>query len=779
MKLQIQLNPNWRRELAPADRRLWLLRAVALRIEIRADPIWAVEIFWKRLLLASGTLAVGSYLLVATAAYFWWARLPQNQVRWPDVVLAPVRWEQLRERRGDTAIATGLAQLKERNYIEALYSLRAGVSRSPRNAPGRIALARLLALSDPVQSLKLLEDGLVLTPDNLDLLRLALGTYAVQQAHGRALQQTEQMLVAGRHPALSPAARFLVGIARVELLLERGDFAAADHTLEQIEPLAVEPAGRQTWHRLKVAYYLKRQEINEAETWYERHLRADAKDPDVLRLPAEIALARHDDEALARAIRRLKAAAPEQPGVYLLAYRGWLNAHRPSKAEEAEREYYTVFGGSDAALQAFAAQAVALSQPEALARCQQVAVANRLSPFAFQVHATELALRQGNAEAALRQLRLWEGTIDTLKPAQRFYPTYLSRLVRSCVSGGEKQSTLLLSLLANSRGNAQVGAYLLAAESLERCGDVDAARQAVEAGLKLYPASDPLLAVQSRLQLRLARSGVAEEYLHPGPAAEPPPATAAEALARLDAALHDEAFLRARRLLQDLQSRQPAWLTTHEVDFDLRKVTLALLTEDKVSVRPVLMTYLEHHHTTAEVLRLVALARELIGQNRMTEARCVRDVVAGQPGITPAVREALGALNLPDDFAAQAANAPAALAALDQSLAAHQYAQAEALLDYLKANQLDWMAAARTDLAVREVQVRLGLDQRPLAYAVWKEIGIRAGASRSAAFKLVRDLRARGEVENAQLLAKELVRLLPEDPAVAKLLKETAAAPTP
>jgi hypothetical protein len=61
---------------------------------------------------------------------------------------------------------------------------------------------------------------------------------------------------------------------------------------------------------------------------------------------------------------------------------------------------------------------------------------------------------------------------------------------------------------------------------------------------------------------------------------------------------------------------------------------------------------------------------------------------------------------------------------------------------------------------------------------VLKELVIKAGAPRAAAFKLVRDLLGRRENDAAVLLAREIVRLLPEDPAAARLLV-AAEAPRP
>ena len=115
------------------------------------------------------------------------------------------------------------------------------------------------------------------------------------------------------------------------------------------------------------------------------------------------------------------------------------------------------------------------------------------------------------------------------------------------------------------------------------------------------------------------------------------------------------------------------------------------------------------------------------------------------------------------------------LAELDALASAGKWAEAEKALKRVRDNPPDW-AAASLDLRTREVRIRLGLDQRPLALATLKELVLKSGAPRSAAFALVREMSSRGERESALLLAREIVRLLPGDAAAARLVQEVEAA---
>jgi hypothetical protein len=159
------------------------------------------------------------------------------------------------------------------------------------------------------------------------------------------------------------------------------------------------------------------------------------------------------------------------------------------------------------------------------------------------------------------------------------------------------------------------------------------------------------------------------------------------------------------------------------------------------------------------------------------DARLLSDEIAAAP-TTDRVRLALHDLNLGDDLANQVASQQTALAALDRLILGGQWAQADRFLKYLREAPPAWMSADSTEVKTREVKIRLGLDQRPAALSALRDLTLKPGASRSAAFRLVRDTITSGDRDSATLLAREIARLLPDEPAAARLLKE-AEAPRP
>jgi len=776
VKLHYSFNPALTRVLAPGDRRLWLLRSVALRIERQANPIWRFEIYHRRLLIALSGLALAGWLLAASALFLWLDRLPHNQVGWFDLA-APWRWPGLREKRGDTAILTALDNLKERDYTTAFYNLRAGLARSPGNVEGRLMLARLLAGFEPARAVSTLEEGLPFAWENPKLVGALLGLYAAWQIQTHGLEVVERQLRAAPADARHAELRLLLERARVGFLLQLGRYPEAAAAFASITPPATATAQAEL-AALQVDLLLRTGQPAEAKVVADRLLAAPEVAPGSWRLATEVAVAAGDADGLLRALRHLKAQAPDKPGAYLLGFQGWHRLKRTSLRDAAEQEYYRLFRSNDGAMQALAALAVNLDLPDVVARAQAVATGARLSPFAFQVHRTELALRHGDIEAATRHLHDWENNIDTLKGMQRFHPEFIKRLTRAAFAGTPDQVVFLVAHLTGARGQGPLPVYQLAASVLEKAGNPAGAAEVVRAGLQVYPQSDPLVTAQAHLATVLAAAPAAGAQTETtGIALILLPAGATEARQRLGELLAKDSLLAARDFVRAIRAQKPGWLPLIETELAVGEVELAYLTLDQIASRTAARAWLDRYRSESDILQLVPVVQRLAERGRRAEARLLLDEIVAAPTATVRVQQALRALDLADDVAPAIASQPAALAALDRSILTQEWAQAERLLKHLREKPPAWLATGAAEVRVREVLIRLGLGQRPQALAALKELVIKGGTARGAAFKVVRDLLAGGDQEKAMLLAREIGRLLPDDPAAARLMREAETPP--
>ncbi len=774
LRIQASFNP-------PAGRAVgfWPVRFSA-GMDGQGQTVWVLQVYYRRLMIALALLAVVGWLIAATALYFWLNATPRNQVGWFDLA-SPGRWSGLPAKRGDTAVLTALDELKARDYPSAFYNLRAGLSRSPGNVEGRLTLARLQVGYDPVRAVTLMEEGLARSFADPKFLNGLFQLYGSLQIQTHALEIADGVL--RDHAAgLTPESRFVLQRARVALLLQLARYPEAEVALSGISPPST-PADRAALAGLRVELLLRAGRPDDARRFAETNPAADPADPGRLRQAVEIAIALGDADALLSAIRRLKARSPDAPDAYLYAFQAWHRMKRLSYRDAAEQEYLQLFVGNDGALQAFAALAVNLDLPEVVSRAQRVAAANRISQFAFQVHLTELALRRGEIEPAMRLLRGWESNIDTLKNQQRFYPEFIKRLARAAFTGTADQVSFLLAHLTAGRGQLLLPVYQLAASVLEKSGIFAGADQTLGAALHLYPLSDPLLTARQRVAALVPVAPATGGAATPAGAAAPTsfvvlPGGAAEARQQIEELLYKDSLTGARDLLRAIRAQKPAWLPLVETDVALGEVELAFLTLDQIASRTTARSYLDRYRADEDGLRLVALVTRLAARDRPGEARLLAEEIAAAPFASVRVRLALQALNLADDLAPLAMSQSAAIAALDRWILAQEWVQAERLLKSLREKPPAWLAADPVELKVCEVQVRLGLGQRPLALAGLKELVIKGGAPRSAAFKLVRDLLARGERDNAGLLAREVLKLMPDDPPATRLVKE-AEAPRP
>lgn len=771
MKLSLKLNSSWRRRQSQDDRRYWLLRAIAVGRRSEARSEWRVEIFWKRLIATGLALLFAVYLLAVTALFLWWSRQPANQVGWIDLALAPVRWETLRQKRGDTAIAAALERLRARDYAEAYYGLRVGLSRSPGHAQGRLTLARMMFGSDPLGALKLLEDGLKQASLDPEVVQTLFSYYTMLGANARARATAEQELA--RTPPRPAEIRALLSREYATCLLAANDPAAALRALDAIGSV---PASETVFvQRVRVLSLVTAQRYDEARALLREFKPANAFDRGS---EMELAIATGDAATVESVLRQMRAENGDRPAPYLLAFRVWHRMGRATLRDQAEEAFLLQFAGNDTALQQLAATAVELDLPATILRAQQVAVSHGLNPFAFRLHLVETLLRRGEFDEAFRRVREIEAKIATLPAAQRFYPEFIQRLARACVAGGEQQTPALLNQLGELRGRARPGMYLLAVKVLRQAGFPDSALQIATLGLRSYPYTDQLLTSQRDLEatVRLAKESAASTARNETSETKTTlPRTAAAALEAIDAALARGEFTAARDLQRAIRSAAPAWLASAENGLARREVEVALATQDAITARAVTHTYLQRPRPTDDLARLAEIARTFAAENRVADARWLKEELEAA-GVTERAAQILRAVRLPDDLAPRLVTAQAFFAAFDAQIDAGQPSEALRLLEQVRKREPAWLEAARSELLVREVRARFAVDQRPLALAAFKELVVRAGASRSAAFKLVRDQLAAGETESAQVLAREVVRLLPDDKAAVTLLREAEAA---
>ena len=115
----------------------------------------------RGILVLSLVLAVLGYVSVATAVYHWLGRKEHNHVTYSDVLLLPIRWDEVQAKRGQTYLDGGMADLKNQLWGQGMMKLRIGLARYPKALKPRLTLAKIYHYSQRHElAMKVLEEGI-------------------------------------------------------------------------------------------------------------------------------------------------------------------------------------------------------------------------------------------------------------------------------------------------------------------------------------------------------------------------------------------------------------------------------------------------------------------------------------------------------------------------------------------------------------------------------------------------------------------------------------------
>ena len=187
---------------------------------------------WGRLFATLFVLFIASWISVAAALFGYFKYKKEfDEVTFTGMIALPFRMQEHRQEMGDYHIKTGLAEIKEGNYRDALRLLRLGVVRSPSNLEGRRVLAEFyeVALKRADIAAELMLKGLDLGGiDDIDYLKQTLRVLLRHQMDEKIQQLADKYLP--NEPDLTDNNRTLAfGAANANYL--RGNFDQADDYL--------------------------------------------------------------------------------------------------------------------------------------------------------------------------------------------------------------------------------------------------------------------------------------------------------------------------------------------------------------------------------------------------------------------------------------------------------------------------------------------------------------------------------------------------------------------
>ncbi|WP_415909880.1 tetratricopeptide repeat protein [Oleiharenicola sp. Vm1] len=461
---------------------------------------------WHRITLVAVMALLACGLLLSGSVWLYLTRARNlSDIRYADT-LTPGGWRSIRTAIGDRALGDAAEALKLRDIDTAVRLYRVGLAKSPRNAPGRIALARLYTeLRRPDLARDLLVGGLPVLAENPEYLRLSLGFLLEFQFDAELRQVAEPLL---RHR--SPAVRRQAALHCAAVAFHRGDFDGAESILAR-HRLADSAEGalllaRGDFERGYPELALARltPALNESST------QAAA-----LALASRIHARLGRTPDLARtAILRL-ADDPLSPAPRLAVLQQLHDQDRPAELDRETDTYLRLFTHDASALLALGDFAANTGQPELARRIQQVFAEHRWPPEAPALL---------YAEACLAARRYAEGLaeLDRQFPSRsrsdaRYGPALDGlRAVALFGLGHADEAQLQLEHLL-AQPNLRAENLSAVATRLLAFGRVPSARTVLARAVELDARNQPALAALVRLEAELgqidALSGHLRQFL--------------------------------------------------------------------------------------------------------------------------------------------------------------------------------------------------------------------------------------------------------------------------
>jgi hypothetical protein len=580
-----------------------------------------VAVSVRGLLLWLAGAAAAGYLVGATALYVWFERNDRNIVTYADTLLLPLRWDEVREKRGLMMIEEGMEDLAAKRWGEAHMKLRVGVSRAPRELRARRALAELyIASNQRAQAIKLLTDGLSEVYPGREYLTMLFTLAGQGEDFERIIAATERYeesagndrawLLGQRLGALNAAGRQAEALQLAE---QEGE--GADSSAKEARTIALVELGR------------GEDALEFLEAWKQA---IPGQRAQVVRLQVRVLRELGRRAEMNEALEEFRRLAPVDPRTYVYGVvQRWLAGDRDG-ADEALDDYFRRFSASPQNLMLMASAAAEAQALPIVKKCVARATAHgfKVGPMALVQLQTEI----GAGEWASAFLTLDEARRHITKPdvLEEFALVWMERVL-AVVRGDGSQAKLIEWL---QQRTVPLRVYRVTAEVLVKAGRYEAAARVLDAGQRSFGASTRLARLREEVQRSLAAQAASETAPARVERQETSEREFFASLAELEAG---ENWSDAARLVREVRLAKPRWLSSREAEVLDAQMRIATHTGDQLEMLGAAKLYLDG--TVGRALRVVAFARQLGENGRRAEGELLlKEVLRKNVDFPPALR---------------------------------------------------------------------------------------------------------------------------------------------
>ena len=569
-------------------------------------------LLWGLVATAAGYCAVAGYVV--------WKldQRPYNFVRYTDMLLYPIRKDEIARLRGQASIAEGFDELKKGNWRGGVMLLRIGLEKHPRDLKARLEVAKFFLaakLRDKAQ--ETLFEGLSHGYPGRTYLDASFSVVSAGEDYELLVELSDRALALHDRATHPEADRRWLKEQRIRALLaaERSDdaLAYAEQQTGEIPEVAL--------NELRLLALLQAKRTKEAVEFVAVWRANSGDTAQILRLQARTLREDGRIDDMVAVLDELRRSAPADPRVRVFALIQTLLAGRDADGRAQLEDFIFRFGGSP---ENFILAAEPLAEIKRLPELEiLIAAANEQGIRDPRLGAARLQALIGAkrwSEAGV-QLAAVRATLAPDAVARATMLELLQVLIDAASDPAEGAQTTLTDYVALRQ--FPISAYRQCIDVLRSAGRVNTAREVVRLAEGVFPQNAYLAKARGELDAEIATARAAADAERGVRVATPAFAGADVFYAELDRVRAEDGRTAALALVRELRQAAPPWMAGETEKLGRLELGLHAEGDDLVMLQAAARRYANPDRI--RVQELIQVATRLFEAGRKREAGVVLD----------------------------------------------------------------------------------------------------------------------------------------------------------
>jgi len=640
-----------------------------MRVPSRKGRDGGIKLMARGILIWASSLAILAYVAMASAWFFTLNQRPGNLVTWSDCVLAPLRWQEIRSKRGDAYISEGLAAMEAKKWNDAILKIQAGLGISPNNRQGRRQLGLFfVVVGQRERGLQILSGGFENYYPGREDLELFMRLAVEGEDFDRAIRVIDKSLTHSGRAVDRDRVWIHDQMVRVLMLAKRYEAILRWSDAQQVPT--------EIMRESRVISYIELGDFGNARLALEAWQKEDGRSGAVQRIRVRLAREERSLDEMRATLAEMRALAPTEPQSWVYTVIQEFLAEEPTAANAALDSFLLRFGGVSNNLMMIAEPLVEIEAWALFGIIEQRFVDLGVSEAKFNRLRCEAAIARGDFATARKWLEIYaeEGNESLSATDQKWLDT-TSSMVGFLATGEDADRAELIESLRNTPFSLAV--LKVIAGTLTDQGKKTVALEVLGLARQRFPHSSYLNLEYQALETELGAQVLAEvaiplvqdgssinlesEILTIEESERPSLAvqSARQFLAQSERMIVNKRWSELSDVLREIRRVRPAWVGGYREEITLSEV--ALNTAEKNWPALVSNVRFLLDGTVPRALTVMGIVRDLdnLGERQMAES-ILAEIEDRHAGFPPArrLREDWEAKSEAEDAAGTAKAAP-------------------------------------------------------------------------------------------------------------------------